>query len=111
MKTIVAGSRNFTNYPYLDIVLGEFDISEIVCGLAKGADLLGKQYALENGIKVKEFPADWKKYGKSAGFKRNKQMGDYAEFLIAFWDGESKGTKQMIDYMKKLQKPVIIKHF
>jgi hypothetical protein len=110
MKVIIAGSRHFNDYKQLKMELDLYpaDITEVVCGEAKGADLLGKKWAHSNNVKVSSFPADWGKYGKSAGPKRNMQMGDYADQLIAFWDGESKGTKQMIDYMKRLNKGVYI---
>ena len=74
---------------------------EIVCGKARGANTLGEKFAKNYGIKVKYFPADWNSLGKSAGYKRNKQMAEYAKekngVLIAFWDKKSKGTKHMID--------------
>ena len=54
------------------------------------------------------FNADWNKHGRAAGPMRNKQMADYADVLIAVWDGQSKGTKNMIDQMNKLNKPVFI---
>ena len=72
-------------------------ITEIVSGLAKGPDSFGKEWAEINGIPVKEFPADWDKYGKSAGYIRNAEMLKTATHLLAFWDGSSKGTKNMID--------------
>jgi NADPH-dependent 7-cyano-7-deazaguanine reductase QueF-like protein len=67
-----------------------------------------EQYAKENRIELKVFPADWNKHGRAAGPIRNAQMGDYADQLVAVWDGKSKGTKNMIDYMNKLMKPVYI---
>jgi hypothetical protein len=70
---------------------------EIVSGTAAGADTLGERYAQEKGYEVKKFPAQWDLYGKSAGYKRNQQMAEYADGLIAFWDGKSRGTKHMID--------------
>lgn len=109
-KVIIAGSRTFQNYPMLckelDKIKGQ--IGEIVSGEARGADTLGLTYAYDNDIKVKGFPADWQKYGSAAGFIRNHQMGDYADELIAFWDGASPGTKDMIDYMNKLGKKVTV---
>ena len=84
------------------------NISEIVCGLAKGADSLGKKYAEENSIKVKDFPAEWKIYGRKAGILRNEKMGNYADIAIVFWDGKSIGSKHMIQYMKKLGKLVSV---
>jgi len=101
MKVIIAGSRTFTNYPLLfkkcsEMLSRHTDI-EIVCGMAQGADKLGGMFATEKGYPIKEFPADWDRYGKSAGYKRNVQMAEYADALIAFWDGKSAGTKHMID--------------
>ena len=101
MKVIIAGGRNFLNYDFLklkcDVVLSGRPIVEIVSGTANGADRLGERYAKEKGHQVTQFPAQWNKYGKSAGYKRNQQMADYADYLIAFWDGKSRGTKHMID--------------
>ena len=108
MKVIIAGSRTFNNRKYLYGVLDEFHkdtpITEVVCGGARGADELGRCWADRNRITVTSFNADWEKFGKSAGFIRNCEMGEYADFLIAFWDGKSKGTKHMIDYMKRHNK-------
>lgn len=73
---------------------------EIVSGMSDGADRLGELYAEENGYGIKEFSADWANHGDSAGPIRNKQMAEYANALIAFWDGSSKGTKIMISMAK-----------
>ena len=70
---------------------------EIVSGTAMGADRLGERYAKENGYKLKRFPAEWDKYGKSAGYRRNAEMAKYADACVVFWDGVSRGTKHMID--------------
>jgi hypothetical protein len=105
MKIIIAGGRDFTDYELLktkcDSILKNLSDVEIVCGMAKGADLLGKRYAEEKGFKVKEFPADWSKHGKSAGVIRNEEMKEYSYALIAFWDYKSRGTKNMIEISKK----------
>lgn len=103
MKLIIAGGRDFSDYRCLkESVIGlNINISEIVSGNAKGADALGEQFALENNIPVKSFPADWGKNGRSAGPIRNKEMADYADILVAFWDGKSKGTKSMIELANK----------
>lgn len=117
MKIVIAGSRNFNNYDFLENKINELiknkqiDITEIVSGKAKGADFLGEKYASLNNISIKEFPANWNLYGKKAGFLRNQEMGNYADVLIAFWDGNSKGTKHMIDYMKSLKKQVFVFNF
>lgn len=103
-KIIIAGSRGFTDYDLLQRTLNTYGISphdKIISGTANGADKLGEKYANENSIEVKRFPAEWDKYGKSAGYKRNEQMALYADSLIAFWDGKSKGTKHMIDLAKR----------
>jgi len=103
MKVIIAGSRSIEDYNLLleAISKSEFWISEVVCGGARGADLLGERYAKENHIKLEMFLANWDAYGKRAGYLRNEQMAKYADCLIALWDGKSRGTKHMIDLAKK----------
>ena len=122
-KVIIAGGRDFNNYTYLkskcDHALKNKKQIQIVSGKAKGADSLGEQYAKENNLSIKEFPADWdnlevenvvvktnkwgKKYNALAGLNRNEDMAKYADALIAFWDGESTGTKNMIDLAEKYE--------
>jgi len=112
MKVIVAGSREFQDYLFLKEQLDQYrkdnEITEIVSGMAKGPDKMALLYALDNKIPTAKFPADWDTYGKRAGPIRNEQMAKYADALVAFWDGVSKGTKNMIDNMTKLKKPVRI---
>lgn len=112
MKIIIAGGRALKDLDFLrekcDHLLQNVQITEIVSGKASGTDTLGEQYAAEKGYAVKEFPADWKQHGKSAGYVRNEQMAEYADGLIAFWDGESKGTKHMIDLAHKYKLKVKI---
>ena len=95
----------FNNYQLLKEKVEELTqnhvVNQVICGEATGADSLGKKWAEEKGISVNSMPADWGKFGKSAGFRRNTEMADCATHLIAFWDGKSKGTKHMIDIMKK----------
>lgn len=86
-----------------------FDITEVVCGMAKGVDLLGKQYGDEHNIPVKPFFADWKKLGKSAGPLRNGLMADYADGLILIWNGSSPGSEDMYTKMLKLGKPLFVR--
>lgn len=117
-KLIVAGGRDFDDFRVLDnkltsirhIILRDdiADDLEIVCGMAKGADTLGEIWAKQNHVGVKYFPAEWEKYGRSAGPRRNRQMGDYADSLLAFWDGKSSGTKNMISYAKEVGLGVMI---
>lgn len=110
MKTIIAGGRDVTTYTYVEeaIIQSGFNITEVVSGCARGADTLGEQWATRNNVAVKKFPADWDNLGKKAGYVRNYQMGDYADALIALWDGESRGTKHMIDYATKKMLKVFI---
>ena len=112
MKLVVAGSRDFNDkkllFEKIDLLRERFDITEIISGTAKGADSLGAEYGSENEIPVIEFPANWNKYGKGAGHIRNKQMADYCDLGIIFWDGASLGTKNMIITMKNLNKKCYI---
>ena len=103
MKTIIAGSRGMDNYDFIKstIIESGFEITEVVSGGARGVDRLGERYAKEMGIPIKQFIPDWDGLGKKAGHVRNREMGDYADALIALWDGESKGTKGMIEYAQK----------
>lgn len=98
MKVIVAGSRGITD---MDVVASAitnsgFEIDEVVCGGAKGVDVLGAAWAQERNIPVKWFPAQWHRYGNGAGRERNVEMARYADALIAIWDGQSSGTAHML---------------
>ncbi len=103
MKTIIAGSRE--GFTLQDVYKAwdqsDFAISEVVSGGARGVDRLGEQWAKANQVPIKQFIPDWDGLGKKAGHVRNRDMGDYADALIALWDGESKGTKGMIEYAQK----------
>lgn len=123
MVTIIAGSRHITNYNLLCAVIEEsgFDITQIICGCAEGVDRLGLIYAITHQIPHRMFPADWLnishqdavvryrktpnfdciKYDAKAGHRRNYRMAIVADVLIALWDGESKGTKDMISLAKQ----------
>lgn len=110
-KVIIAGSRTFQDFDLLCEKMDFFlqainDDVEVVCGMAAGADLLGKKYAEQRGYHVREFPAQWDTYGKRAGYLRNAEMAEYANACIVFWDGQSKGSKHMIDTAKKNKLPV-----
>ena len=110
MKTIIAGSRGVTHAEIVEkaILLSQFDITEVVSGTARGVDQLGEAWAEKNHIPIRRFPADWDTFGKSAGMIRNKQMAEYADALIAIWDGESKGTLNMIHVANRLGLKVYI---
>ena len=104
---IIAGGRNFNDYDYLQRMCDNFiqengDDITVISGHAKGADQLGERYAKEQGLKLEIFPADWNAYGKKAGPIRNEQMAKRAlefpnQMLLAFWDGKSRGTANMIN--------------
>lgn len=112
LKIIIAGGRDYSDYKRLetimDNIIGDRTDVEIVTGMASGADFYGLVYANRKGLPVAKFPANWDKYGKSAGFRRNSEMGQYADVLVAFWDYNSRGTKHMIDLMKAFKKPMKI---
>lgn len=107
-RVIIAGTRTFSNYSllaeYADKKLAEVskkDSIEIVSGGASGADALGERYAIERGYCIRRFDAEWRKYGRAAGPRRNKQMAEYADALLAYWDGKSRGTKNMIELARE----------
>ena len=107
-KVIIAGSRGFSNYKLLREQCNKFLREKrktsniiVVSGHARGADTLGEKYAQDEGFTLEIYPAQWKKFGKRAGYRRNEQMAEVADALIAFWDGSSKGTKHMIDIMNE----------
>ena len=108
---LVVGSRSFQNYDFLKAKLNHLlqnqgDEIVIVSGGAKGADNLAERYAREYGLPLKVFPADWEKHGRKAGFLRNEEMHKYIakqskRGVVAFWDGESKGTAHNFELGKK----------
>jgi len=113
MYTIVAGGRTFNDYKLMIATLEslDFPVTRIVSGTAKGADQMGEKLAASHGIPVDKFPANWDLHGKSAGYKRNAEMAKHSDALVAFWDGESRGTKHMIDLAKaRGLKVVVVKY-
>jgi len=113
MNIAIVGSRTFTDYDLLLSTIQKFkdEIDTIVSGGAAGADSLGKRFADYWQIASIIFPADWNKYGKSAGFRRNQHIVDYSDMVVAFWDGESKGTKDTIEKARVAKKPTFIVYF
>lgn len=113
MKLIIAGSRTMHES---ELVLHDLsrcllpfrldDITEIVCGMAQGADMIGLNYSRINNVKLARFPADWDTHGKAAGFIRNRKMAEYSDALLLIWDGESRGSSIMKKEMQKLGKPI-----
>ena len=100
MKVAVIGSRGLCVSD-----LGKYlpeDPTEIVSGGARGVDTSAKEYALSHGIKLTEFLPEYEKYGRSAPLKRNITIIEYADIVLAFWDGKSRGTKFVIDNCHKL---------
>lgn len=117
-KVIIAGSRGFSNYKLLKEQCNKYLREKrrtcniiIVSGHARGADTLGERYAQDEGFALEVYPAQWKKLGKQAGYRRNEQMAEVADALIAFWDGESKGTKHMIDIMNNKGLPTKVVNY
>lgn len=115
-RVIIAGGRDFDDYEKLaaamDFYLGHIeDEIVVVCGLCGGADQLGHRYATERGYRISYHPANWEYYGKAAGPIRNEEMAKNADALVAFWDGESRGTKNMIELARKYNLLVRIKRY
>ena len=110
MRTIVAGSRDGVTLKMVQEAISKapFPITTVISGTARGADKYGEEAAKLRNIPVERYPANWDKYGKSAGYKRNEQMAQNAEALVAIWDGQSKGTKHMIDLAKRYSLQVYV---
>ena len=100
MKLIIAGSRTITEEDFTRAI-GAFQFREnikmVISGRARGADQFGENWARKEKIPIQAFPANWKEYGKRAGYLRNKEMAKAADAALVIWDGLSKGSKHMID--------------
>ena len=103
MRLIIAGGRTFTDLDMmtekLDALIN-LDVGEklvIISGTARGADHTGERYAALRGYEVERYPAEWALYGRSAGYRRNEQMANTGTHCAVFWDGQSRGSKNMID--------------
>jgi hypothetical protein len=102
-RIIVAGSRTFDRYSLLKKVMNkiadekypDYDIV-LLSGAAKGADTFGERWAFARWFTVERYYADWRKFRKQAGSVRNGEMVKAAEMLVAFWDGKSPGTRDVI---------------
>ena len=110
MKVIIAGSRSIEDYEQvlLSVNNSGFHITEVVSGRAKGVDHLGEYYASRHSLPCAYFTADWNKYGKRAGHIRNAEMAKYADAAVVVWDGKSTGSANMIENMKRLNKPYYV---
>ena len=102
MKVAIVGSRNLTDVDLARYVPDEAD--EIVSGGAVGVDRLAAEYARARGFKLTEFLPEYEKYGRAAPIVRNKSIVDYADRVIIFWDGTSRGTLSVIQYAEKTKK-------
>jgi len=115
MTVIIAGSRSINDLSQVEYAVRDFlkkyptfIITRILSGGARGVDRLGVEWAMRNGRDYSVIPADWKKFGRSAGHVRNLEMSKISDALIAVWDGASHGTLDMITIMRDLDKPYYI---
>ena len=106
MRVAVIGSRGL-HVDHLEDYLPE-GVTEIVSGGAKGIDTCAREYAQRHGLKLTEFLPEYEKYGRGAPLRRNITIIEYADFVLAFWDGKSRGTKYVIDNCKKQNIPVAV---
>ena len=101
IKIAIIGSRGITDKDFifekLSDIFKEKKPSEVISGGAKGPDTIGVLWAESLGIPTVVYKPDWERYGRGAGMRRNTTIVENCDHLIAFWDGESKGTKHMID--------------
>jgi len=117
MKAAIVGSRGFNDYEIMKRFINDtiqkegIEIDTVISGGARGADTLGERYAKENNFNTVIFPAEWDKYGKSAGFKRNVTIINNCDVCFAFWDGESHGTKHDITLCKEKNKPCYVCYY
>ncbi|MEX0660500.1 MAG: DUF2493 domain-containing protein [Balneolaceae bacterium] len=114
-KLIIAGSRSFKNYETLcrvcDFYLQNKKEVLIISGGARGADALGLRYAKENQLPVKIYKPNWQKYGRAGGIVRNLEMANNAHGLLAFWNGASSGTKNMLQQAQKKELKIHVHYF
>lgn len=100
INVIIAGTRTFKNYKLMctvmKVIREKYPCIQIISGGAKGADKLGELYALKHKIPYTVYEAEWDKYGKKAGFKRNEQMAQIGQVLVLFWNGDSSGSRDML---------------
>lgn len=115
VKVIIAGSRKFKDYSILskevDKFTNEMGDIEIVSGGADGADKLGERYAKDKNVPLYVFKPDWDKHGKFAGIFRNREMANFADACICFWDGSSKGTENMIKEARNFLLPTRVVNY
>lgn len=118
-RVVICGGRDFNDYAFAEFCLNWILLKKIeegydivvVSGGARGADKIGECWARSKGFEIDVHPADWDRYGKQAGYLRNVEMVDSCDGVVAFWDGESKGTKHTIDYANKKGVPCIVVNY
>jgi uncharacterized phage-like protein YoqJ len=110
MIVVIAGSRGIEDYGLLCMIMErlKLPIKCVVSGTARGPDKMGERWAAAHNVAVLRMPADWKKHKKAAGPIRNAEMAEACDVAVILWDGESSGTKNMIQNMKKLNKPYYV---
>lgn len=117
MKLVIAGSRGSDNYAsprdineaLLGLGLAREDVTEVVSGCCiNSPDIDGEVWARERGIPVARFPAKWHEHGRRAGMLRNAVMASYADCGLVFWDGQSRGSRNMIQELLNRGKPVYV---
>src|SRR3990167_5166553 len=100
MTLAVIGSRTFANRKGLFQMIDGLEPDAIVSGGAEGADKLAEEYAADRKIPITVIHPDWKRYGKSAGYRRNHDIIKMAEMVVAGWDRESRGTRHALGIAK-----------
>lgn len=115
-RIVVAGCRDYDNYEeakeFIDTCISDIAQNNtviFVSGTCRGADMLGEKYADEHGFEIERYPAQWDLYGRAAGPMRNRKMAEASDLVICFWDGQSRGTRTMIQYAEQLGKTVKVK--
>lgn len=109
MSVAIVGSRSFNDYElFCKVMQDMIGLETVVSGGAIGADSLARKWANQHQVPILEIIPDWQKYGKYAGIRRNSEIVDCADWTVAFWDGNSPGTKSTIDYAHKHKQPVTV---
>ena len=114
-KVIIAGGRDFDDFSMLcremdKLLINQVKVNKItiISGGARGADTLGERYARLRNFELTKVKADWNKYGKSAGFVRNREMLAITNGVVCFWNGKSRGTRDMVNITKPSDKRLVV---
>lgn len=117
IKVVIGGTRTFNDYELLCCFADKCLLNQkdkditIISGGCRGTDKLGERYAKDRGYNLEVFNADWDRYGKKAGVLRNEEMVKNADYVIAFWDGVSPGTFNLLSLAKRYGKPFRLKRY